>query len=162
MTLASAALVFAASTSHAAVAAASETESVAKLSWLAGCWHAAGPAPRYEEKWTPASDGSISGTTLGMRDGKYQPFEFAQLRVTEPGQLAYVAKPNGAPPVVFNLLSGGKPNDFTFGNLDNDFPSRIVYHRDNANSLRVSIIGTLKGKFTTVQIPMTRGKCETK
>ena len=44
--------------------------------------------------------------------------------------------------------------------LDNDFPSRIIYRHDSERILHASITGTLKGKFTTIDFPMTRGRCE--
>ncbi|PLY41512.1 hypothetical protein CSZ94_15310 [Janthinobacterium sp. ROICE36] len=83
-----------------------------------------------------------------------------QIRLTEPGQLAYIVQPSGQPPVVFNLLRQDKPNEFIFANLDNDFPSRIIYRHDSERILHASISGSLKGKLTTIAFPMTRSRCE--
>lgn len=83
-----------------------------------------------------------------------------QIRLTDPGQLAYIVQPSGQPPVIFNLLRQDKPNEFIFANLDNDFPSRITYRRDSERILHASITGTLKGKLTTIDFPMTRARCE--
>jgi len=53
-------------------------------------------------------------------------------------------------------LRQDKPNEFIFANLDNDFPSRIIYRHDSERILHASITGSLKGKFTTIDFPMTR------
>lgn len=165
-TLLGATLALGAGVSHAAKApsrpvAASPSGDIAKLAWLAGCWQGPGAAPRYQEKWIEAA-GTLVGTSHGMQDGKYGEFEFAQLRLAEPGQLAYVTKAPGGAAVYFNLLGNGKPNEFIFANIDNDFPSRIIYRKGGADSVNVSVIGTLKGKLTTVNNTLTRGRCEGK
>ena len=135
-------------------------ETVDKLAWLAGCWNVDGAEPGSGEQWSTAAGGTLLGTSRTVKGGKTMAFEFVQIRLTEPGQLAYIVQPSGQPPVIFNLLRQDKPNEFTFANLDNDFPSRIIYRRDSERILHASITGSLKGKFTTIDFPMTRGRCE--
>lgn len=135
-------------------------ETVDKLAWLAGCWNVDGAEPGSGEQWSTAAGGTLLGTSRTVKGGKTTAFEFVQIRLTEPGQLAYIVQPSGQPPVTFNLLRQDKPNEFIFANLDNDFPSRIIYRRDSERILHASIVGTLKGKFTTIDFPMTRGRCE--
>ena len=135
-------------------------ETVDKLAWLAGCWNVDGAEPGSGEQWSTAAGGTILGTSRTVKGGKTTAFEFVQIRLTEPGQLAYIVQPSGQPPVVFNLLRQDKPNEFIFANLDNDFPSRIIYRRDSERILHASIVGTLKGKFTTIAFPMTKARCE--
>lgn len=165
-TLLGTALLLGAGLSHAAKApsrpsAPSPAGDIAKLAWLAGCWQAPGAAPRYQEKWTEAA-GTLVGSSYGMQEGKYGEFEFAQLRLAEPGQLAYVTKAPGGAAVYFNLLGQSKPDEFIFANLDNAFPSRVTYRKAGAGSVTVSVTGTLKGKLTTVSNTLTRGRCEGK
>lgn len=136
-------------------------DTVDKLAWLAGCWLADGAEPGSGEQWSTAAGGTILGTGRTVKGGKTTEFEFMQIRITEPGQLAYIVQPSGQPPVIFNLLRQEKPNEFIFANLDNDFPSRIIYRHDSERILHASIVGTLKGKLTTIAFPMTRGRCET-
>lgn len=143
-----------------APAKADAPETVAKLAWLAGCWQVDGAEPGSGEQWSTAAGGTILGSSRTIKNGKTSAFEFAQIRLTEPGQLAYIAQPSGEPPVVFNLLRQDKPNEFVFANLDNDFPSRITYRHDSDRKLHASILGTLKGKLTTIHFPMTRISCE--
>jgi hypothetical protein len=135
-------------------------ETVDKLAWLAGCWNVDGAELGSGEQWSTAAGGTLLGTSRTVKGGKTTAFEFVQIRLTEPGQLAYIVQPSGEPPVIFNLLHQDKPNEFIFANLDNDFPSRIIYRHDSERILHASITGTLKGKLTTMDFPMTRGRCE--
>ena len=93
---------------------------------LAGRWRRAGSG----EQWSTAAGGTILGTSRTVKGGKTTAFEFAQIRLTVPGQLAYIVQPSGEPPVEFNLLRQDKPNEFVFANLDNAFPSRITYRHE--------------------------------
>ena len=135
-------------------------ETVDKLAWLAGCWNVDGAEPGSGEQWSTAAGGTLLGTSRTVKGSKTTAFEFVQIRLTEPGQLAYIVQPSGEPPVIFNLLRQDKPNEFIFANLDNDFPSRITYRRDSERILHASITGTLKGKLSTIDFPMTRARCE--
>lgn len=148
------------STAQAAEKPAPPPETVDKLAWLAGCWNVDGAEPGSGEQWSTAAGGTLLGTSRTVKGGKTTAFEFVQIRLTEPGQLAYIVQPSGQPPVIFNLLRQDKPNEFIFANLDNDFPSRITYRHDSERILHASISGTLKGKLTTIAFPMTRSRCE--
>ena len=154
------AVVLAMGVAQAAEKTAPPPDTVDKLAWLAGCWLVDGAEPGSGEQWSTAAGGTIFGTSRTVKDGKTTSFEFVQIRITEPGQLAYIVQPSGQAPVVFNLLRHDKPNEFIFANLDNDFPSRIIYRHDSERILHASITGTLKGKLTTMDFPMTRGRCE--
>lgn len=136
-------------------------DTVDKLAWLTGCWLVDGAEPGTGEQWSTAAGGTMLGASRTVKGGKTSEFEFVQIRITEPGQLAYIVQPSGKAPVVFNLLRQDKPNTFIFANLDNDFPSRIIYRHDSERIVHASITGTLKGKFTTVDFPMTRAPCDT-
>ena len=135
-------------------------ETVDKLAWLAGCWNVDGAEPGSGEQWSTAAGGTLLGTSRTVKGGKTTAFEFVQIRLTEPGQLAYIVQPSGQPPVIFNLLRQDKPNEFVFANLDHPFPSRISYRHDSDRKVHASIMGTLKGKLTTIHFPMTRTACE--
>lgn len=151
------------STAQAAEKTAPPPETVDKLAWLAwlaGCWNVDGTEPGSGEQWSTAAGGTLLGTSRTVKGGRTTAFEFVQIRLTEPGQLAYIVQPSGQPPVIFNLLRQDKPDEFIFANLDNDFPSRIIYRHDSERILHASITGTLKGKLTTIDFPMTRGRCE--
>ena len=154
------AVVLAMGAAQAAEKTAPPPDTVDKLAWLAGCWLVDGAEPGSGEQWSTAAGGTLLGTSRTVKGGKTTSFEFVQIRITEPGQLAYIVQPSGQAPVVFNLLRQDKPNEFIFANLDNDFPSRIIYRHDSERILHASITGTLKGKLTTIAFPMTRGRCE--
>ena len=154
------AVVLAMGAAQAAEKTAPPPDTVDKLAWLAGCWLVDGAEPGSGELWSTAAGGTLFGTSRTVMGGKTTSFEFVQIRITEPGQLAYIVQPSGQAPVVFNLLRQDKPNEFIFANLDNDFPSRIIYRHDSERILHASITGTLKGKLTTIAFPMTRGRCE--
>lgn len=145
---------------HAAARPAPPPETVGKLAWLAGCWQVDGAEPGSGEQWSTAAGGSILGASRTVKSGKTTAFEFVQIRLTVPGQLAYIVQSGGEAPVEFNLLRQDKPNEFIFANLDNPFPSRITYRHDSDRKVHASIMGTLKGKLTTIHFPMTRTSCE--
>ena len=145
---------------QAATRAAPPPETVGKLSWLTGCWQVDGAEPGSGEQWSTAAGGTILGASRTVKGGKTSAFEFVQIRLTVPGQLAYIVQPSGAAPVEFNLLRQDKPNEFIFANLDNDFPSRIIYRHVSDRIVHASIVGTLKGKLTTINFPMSRIRCD--
>lgn len=135
-------------------------DTVDKLAWLSGCWLVDGAEPGTGEQWSTAAGGTMLGASRTVKGGKTTEFEFVQIRITDPGQLAYIVQPSGKAPVVFNLLRQDKANEFIFANLDNDFPSRITYRHDSDRILHASITGSLKGKLTTIAFPMTRARCD--
>jgi len=141
-------------------AAKAQPETVDKLAWLSGCWQVDGFEPGSGEQWSTAAGGTMLGASRTVKGGKTSAFEFVQIRLTAPGQLAYIVQPGGGAPVEFNLLRQDKPNEFIFANLDNDFPSRIIYRHENDRKVHASIVGTLKGKLTTIDFPMTRTRCD--
>jgi len=149
---------------HAASTVASKAapapDTVAKLAWLTGCWQVDGAEPGSGEQWSTAAGGTMLGMSRTVKGGKTTAFEFVQIRLTVPGQLAYIVQQSGKAPVEFNLLGRSKPNEYIFANLDNDFPSRIIYRHDSDRKVHASIVGTLKGKLTTIDFPMTRTSCE--
>ena len=145
---------------HAGATPAPPPETVARLAWLAGCWQVDGAEPGSGEQWSTAAGGTILGASRTVKGGKTTAFEFVQIRLTVPGQLAYIVQSGGEAPVEFNLLRQDKPNEFVFANLDNPFPSRITYRHDSDRKVHASIMGTLKGKLTTIHFPMTRTACE--
>ena len=145
---------------HAAARPAPPPETVARLAWLAGCWQVDGAEPGSGEQWSTAAGGTILGASRTVKGGKTTAFEFVQIRLTVPGQLAYIVQSGGEAPVEFNLLRQDKPNEFVFANLDNPFPSRITYRHDSDRKVHASIMGTLKGKLTTIPFQMTRTACE--
>lgn len=135
-------------------------ETVARLTWLAGCWQVDGAEAGSGEQWSTAAGGTILGASRTVKGGKTTAYEFVQIRLTVPGQLAYIVQSGGEAPVEFNLLRQDKPNEFIFANLDNPFPSRIIYRHDSERKVHASIVGTLKGKLTTIHFPMTRTSCD--
>lgn len=135
-------------------------ETVARLAWLTGCWQVDGAEAGSGEQWSTAAGGTILGASRTVKGGKTTAYEFVQIRLTVPGQLAYIVQSGGEAPVEFNLLRQDKPNEFIFANLDNPFPSRIIYRHDSERKVHASIVGTLKGKLTTIHFPMTRTSCD--
>ncbi len=105
----------------------------------------------------------MTGTLLGLsrtvKAGKTAEFEFIQVREIEPGKLAYIAQPSGRPPTAFALLTSSD-SEFTFENLANDFPQRIIYRREGPGAIHARIEGTMRGKSRAIDFPMTRISCE--
>jgi hypothetical protein len=84
-------------------------------------------------------------------------YEVVVLREEE-GRLAYDAHPSGQPPAVF-LSRSVDGSSVVFENLRHDFPQRVGYRRDGADSLLAWIEGTRKGQVKRVEFPYRRAAC---
>ena len=101
------------------------------------------------------------GTMLGMsrtvKQGRTVEFEFMQIRTTDTGSLAFIAKPSGQDEATFPLLRL-TDSEAAFENLQHDFPQRVIYRLDGA-TLRARIEGMRNGSIRAMEFPMTRTAC---
>jgi hypothetical protein len=133
------------------------------LGWMTGCWelNIAASKMTIAEHWMKPAGGSMIGMSRTVKGESTLMFEF--LRIAEkPDGIFYIARPSSAgatanEETAFKLVKWGKA-EAVFENLAHDFPQRIIYRSDKADSLfaRVESADSKKG----MDIPMSRARCE--
>ncbi len=115
---------------------------IARLAWLAGCWH--GEAG--EECWLAPRGGMMLGVNRGPDRQDRSPF-FELLRVVEEaGGLILLAQPAGRSPATpFRAVEIGDSR-VVFANPEHDFPQRITYWREGA-ALKVRVEAQRDGEW---------------
>jgi len=87
--------------------------------------------------------------------------EYEQLRIYERGgKLVFAANPSGQTPSEF-VSTTLSDSVVIFENPEHDFPQRIVYRRNGADSLAASVEGIARGKERRVSFPYARASCPT-
>lgn len=131
-----------------AAAQESPTVKMESLSWLAGSWQSVENGRDTEEHWMSPKAGLMLGANRTINKRGTASFEFLRIAEvntegTDPG-IVYYASPGGKPPVAFDLVESGEQS-VVFQNLENEFPQRIFYHREN-DKLTARIEGTMSGQ----------------
>jgi len=129
---------------------------LARVAWLRGCWETTSP-PRTLEEWSPPQGGAMIGTSRTFSDGKVAALELVELTQRD-NQLAYDAQPAGQPPATF-LSTTIADSTVVFENTRHDFPQRIGYRLNSADSLSAWIEGTEKGQQRRIEFPYRRVVC---
>ena len=123
---------------------------LSRLSWLPGTW--AGPLGNstVEERWTPASGGSMLATsrTVGNTTGAVTAFEYLCI-AERAGSLVYTAMPNGRSPATEFTLTAIDDTSATFENPSHDYPKKIRYAVRPDGTLEATISGTAAQRTTT-------------
>jgi hypothetical protein len=142
-----------------APALAQNTDPLAPVAWISGCWIAEGKEHGSGEMWLAPAGGTMLGVSRTVRDGKTIDFEFMQIRVNPEGKLVFVARPSNQreTPFVATTLAQG---EVTFENASHDFPQRITYRRTGPETLEARIEGVRNGATRSIDFPMRRGSCE--
>lgn len=128
--------------SLAALAAAGPARghSLSDLAFMAGCWRGeVGPGSTMEERYSPPAGGMMLGTSQVVKDGATDFYEF--IKIEQRGEDVFMTPlPSGQPKPPFKLVSL-KGKKAVFENRENDFPTRIVYHRTGEGTLVARIEG---------------------
>jgi len=125
--------------------------------WLAGCWEQRQGARRSLEMWMPPEGGLMLGASRTTVDGRVR--EFEQLRLELSGDtLVYTALPSGQAEASFRSVEIGADR-FTVANPQHDFPQRIGYRRQGADSVIAWIEGPGKDGTKRIEYPMRRVTC---
>jgi hypothetical protein len=101
--------------------------------------------------------GTMLGAGRTVRGGKLVEYELVLVREQGDG-LAYEAHPSGQPSAVFLSKEIGADR-VVFENLEHDFPQRVGYRRDGADTLTAWIEGTRDGKTKRIDFPYKRAAC---
>jgi hypothetical protein len=107
------------------------------LSWLEGHWCGVQGESRIEELWLDRG-GLLFNLGTTVRGGQLVAFEYTRIEARA-GGVVFVAQPGGVPPVEFAMVESG-PRRVAFENPSHDFPTRVVYWRDEAG-LHAEIAG---------------------
>jgi hypothetical protein len=142
----------------AAVAAlAAQHPGVEPAGWLTGCWELRQGARHTMEMWMAPEDGMMLGASRTTVGGRLR--EYEQLRLELAGDtLVFTARPSGQPEASFRSVEIGD-GSFTVANPAHDFPQRIGYRRQGADSLVAWIEGPGKEGVKRIEYPMHRVDC---
>jgi uncharacterized protein DUF6265 len=141
------------------MSSASQKSGIQRLEWIAGCWASDDGKERIEETWMKPAGHSMIGMSRTVAGGKTVSAEHIQIREAN-GQVAYIVSiAMGAKPVVFKLVKSSD-NEATFENLQHDFPQRIIYRRESADTLFARIEGQEKGVNKAMDFRYRRSRCD--
>lgn len=130
---------------------------LARVSWLTGCWEAVSPTRTIEENWTAARGHTMIGVGRTVRGDSLFEYEFLVLR--ERGdRLAYEAHPSGQASTVF-WSKEVTDSTVVFEDLKHDFPQRVGYRRVGSDSLVAWIEGSRGGRERHIEFPYRRAPC---
>lgn len=120
------------------------------LAWLTGSWSGVRNGVLEEEHWTAPRANIMVGMNRIASETKLREFGFYRIEQRADG-VYYVSSPNGAsPPTPFKLKECGAAH-VVFEKLDHDFPQRIIYRRDQPDTLRARIEGIVKGTLRSAE-----------
>ena len=136
---------------------ANRATSIDDLKWLAGCWELRNGERLTEEQWMMPRGGVMMGMSRTVRGQAL--VEFEQVRIeTRGSDLYYVASPARQATAEFKATSASA-DQVTFENPAHDFPTKVAYRRQGADSLIASIEGQRGGRTRTIAYPYRRASC---
>ena len=142
----------------AGVQGRSSTSPVEQARWLAGCWELKRGSRTGFEMWMPPAGGIMMGASRTVAGGAVVEWERLQLTERE-GKLVYTSLPSGQTEASFTSTAL-TDSSFTVENLQHDFPQRIIYRRQGADSLVARIEGPQGATTRGIDFPMRRVSCE--
>ena len=137
-------------------------QSMAALAWLEGCWRGAANQREFREHWLPLRGGMMVGAGQTVMQDKTQDYDYLRLEA-RPDGIYYVMLPSGNRESAFKLATVAadeRTTVYTFDNVVDEFPQRIVYARASEGWLYASVEGKLQGEDRKVTYPMRRVGCE--
>jgi hypothetical protein len=121
--------------------AATQTQTLADLAWIAGAWQSEpGGKRQSEEHWTMAAGATMIGMSRTVVGEKTVEFEYLRIEQRADG-IYYVAHPKARCPGTDFKLTRASANEVVFENPQHDFPKRIVYRKGADDSLTASVDG---------------------
>jgi hypothetical protein len=131
--------------------------SIARISWLGGCWESADPSRGIEEQWMRPRGGTMLGMSRTVREGRTREFEHMRIEERD-GRLVFTSKPSGQDEASFDSIEVTS-SSIAFENAAHDFPQRIIYRRNADGTLLARIEGTRTGEVRGVDFPMRQTAC---
>ena len=128
-----------------------------RLSWLAGCWELRTATRTVEEYWTRPRGGTMLG--MGRTVVRDSMVEHESTLIRWKGdRLVYEANPSGQAPTTFPAIVA-TADSVVFEAPEHDFPQRVGYRRNGADSLSAWIEGTSNGKTRRIPFLYARSAC---
>ena len=127
------------------------------VGWLTGCWETSSPQRTIDEQWSAPRGRTMLGTGRTVQDGRTTEYEFVVLTEKD-GRLAYEAHPSQQSSAVF-LSREVTDARVVFENPDHDYPQRVGYEKQGADSLLAWIEGSQNGRTRRVEFPYRRVAC---
>ncbi len=120
---------------------ASDSHSIAELSWITGDWQTApGGRAQIEEHWTLPAGKTMMGLSRTVAGDKTVEFEYLRIE-QRPDGIYYVAHPKARCPGTDFKLTRSTATEAVFENPQHDFPKRVIYRKNADDSLTASIDG---------------------
>ncbi len=141
-------------------AAQKANPTIDSLAFISGCWEINVPEKKrlVSEQWMSPAGNAMIGMSRTVSGGKLSGFEYLRIVQDDTG-IRYISKPSqNKDETVFNLIKWSA-SEAVFENPAHDFPQRIIYKLTKPDTLFARIEGTINGKLSTVDFPMTRTKC---
>ncbi len=135
-----------------------ETLTVDRVQWLQGCWKSVRGETTIEEQWMAPRGATMLGMGRTVRGGKTVEYEMVLIK-EQNDRLAYEAHPSGQAPATF-LSTTLSEMSVVFENAEHDFPQRVGYRREGADSLQAWIEGQMNGKSRRIDFSYQRTRCE--
>lgn len=135
----------------------SQSDPLDDLKWLAGCWEMKNGERLTEEQWMLPRGGVMIGMSRTVRGQSLVEFEQVRIETRGTGRY-YVASPSRQATAEFKATSASA-DQVTFENPAHDFPTKVAYRRQGADSLIASIEGQRGGRTRTIEYPYRRASC---
>lgn len=134
-------------------------ESIKQASWLLGNWQNISPQVTTTEIWNKENDSLFTGKSWVIAGKDTVSSEAINMMQTTEGMfyIPVVKNQNNGQPVKFTLTSSSD-HQLIFENPSHDFPQKITYTLINNDSLMAEISGSINGKQSAEQFPMSRVK----
>ena len=140
------------------VAAAQESNQLAALAFMSGCWQGtAGRGRIIQELYTTPTRNLMQGMTRYLRNDSVIDYEFTLIEATARGP-RITPHPKGQPAASFEPkeTSSGR---IIWENLAHDFPQRIIYRSQGTDSLVARIEGKTQRGEQSMEWRMGRIVC---
>lgn len=134
-----------------------QTDGIARVGWLQGCWHNSSAQRIIEEQWTAPRGRSMLGVGRTLRGDSLVEYELVVVR-ERAGVLTYQAHPSGQASALFTAQTVSD-SMVVFENAAHDFPQRVGYRRVGSDSLLAWIEGSLQGTDRRIVFPYARARC---
>jgi len=138
--------------------AQAQSLSVERVQWLQGCWRSVRGETTIEEQWMVPRGATMLGMGRTVRGGKTVEYEMVLIKEHN-GRLAYEAHPSGQASATF-LSTTLSETSVVFENAEHDFPQRVGYRREGADSLQAWVEGQMNGKPRRIDFSYQRTRCE--
>lgn len=129
-----------------------------KAAWIIGTWESKSPQAVFVEQWKKQNDTLYVGAG-NMIIGSDTVFN-EQLQLQQRGSdlfyIATISGENDGKPTEFKLTSAGKA--LVFENPTHDYPQKIVYTKQDDNSMLAEVSGNANGKPQKESYPFKKVK----